>query len=189
MVLLQIFLELKMKSPVKWLSDLQYEGLPLSHRAVAWADSQVGVRERGRNRGKQVEEYQAVAGLGNGGGFAWCACFVYWCCLKSGFDTCCLPELGKCAAVRNWVAFGRSRGALRDKAARGRLFYWLDSRGFGHIGFCLGPSVLGVFRTIEGNTDGLSGSREGDGVYKRTRSVWSMRKRSQFGFIDLDALS
>ncbi len=172
-------------SPVSWLNDKQYLGLPDGHRAVAWADSQVGVREIGKNRGKQVLEYQAVAGLGNRGGFAWCACFVYWCCLKAGIDACCLPRIGKCAAVRNWVSLARKQGKVQVNPARGRLFFWLDSRGYGHIGFCLGGSVLGVFRTIEGNTDGENGSRDGDGVYKRTRTTWGLRKYREYGFIDL----
>lgn len=174
-----------MKSPVRWLSDLSYAVLPGGHRAVAWADSQVGVRERGRNRGPEVQEYQAVAGLGSGGGFAWCASFVYWCCLKAGMPTCGLPRIGSCAAVRNWVLHAGTKGALVSSAGRGRLFYWLNSDGTGHIGFCLGPAVLGVFRTIEGNTDGESGSREGDGVYKRTRTLWGLKSKARCGFIDL----
>lgn len=175
-------------SPVKWLSDSQYQKLPYPHRAVAHADSQVGVRESGQNRGQQVEEYQRVAGLGKGGGFAWCACFVYWSFIQSGTAANRLPEIGKCAAVRNWASWAKSRGRIKPKPSRGNLFYWLNANQTGHIGFCLGPSVLGVFRTIEGNTDGESGSREGDGVYKRTRTIWQLRKKSQHGFINLENL-
>ncbi len=176
-------------SPVRWLTDREFEGLPLGHKLVAWADSQVGDREVGVNRGRRVEEYQAVAGLGSGGGFAWCAAFVYWCCLRAGFAVCGLPALGKCAAVRNWVSLAESRGSLRPSAARGRLFFWLNRNGTGHIGVCLGPSVLGIFRTIEGNTDGESGSREGAGVYKRTRTIWGLRGHAKSGFIDLAKLT
>lgn len=176
-------------SPVRWLSDSAYLALPRGHQAVAWADSQVGVREVGKNRGRQVEEYQVVAGLGSGGGFAWCAAFVYWCCLRAGFPVCGLPARGTCAAVRHWVALAEARGALVSSPGRGRLFFWLNRDGTGHLGFCLGPSVLGVFRTIEGNTDGESGSREGDGVYKRTRTVLGLRRHFRWGFIDLERMT
>ena len=90
-------------SPVRWLNDDQYIALPVDHRAIAWADSQVGVREIGRNRGPMVELYQKVAGLGTGGGYAWCACFVYWCLLNAEVPKEVLPKPGLCAAVRNWA--------------------------------------------------------------------------------------
>lgn len=176
------------KSPVKWLTDKAYNLLTLSGRAIAWADSQVGVRESGVNKGKAVEAYQEVAGLGTGGGFPWCASFVYWCLIQANGDTRRLPERGKCAAVRNWVAWSNAQLLTSSIAKRGRLFYWLNADGTGHIGWCLGPSVLGIFRTIEGNTDGESGSREGDGVYKRTRTLLALRKKHKFGFIDMEGL-
>lgn len=172
-------------SPVRWLTDDQYLNLPVVHRAVAWANSQVGVREQGRNRGVKVEEYQRVAGLGRGGGYAWCACFVYWCLFQSGAELAELPKPGICAAVRNWVKFAEDRKLLVSKPQRGDLFFWLDSQGRGHIGFVLSTWKFGIIRTIEGNTDGEAGSREGDGVYKRTRTLRSMQKRHRFGFIRL----
>lgn len=173
---------------MRWLTGQQYARLPIHHRAVAWADSQVGVREKGRNRGADVEAYQEVAGLSRSGGFAWCACFVYWCLLKSGVRLNALPEPGRCAAVRNWVHWAKGMGRIRSQPARGRLFFWLDANYSGHIGFCLGSSVLGVFRTIEGNTDGGPGSRDGDGVYKRIRTVAQLRRHPSWGFIDLSNL-
>lgn len=173
---------------MQWLSDNRYGMLPVSHRAVAWADSQVGVREAGRNRGRQVERYQEAAGLGTGGGFAWCASFVYWCMVSAGAPPDRLPVRGQCAAVRNWVSWAKGRGRLSHSPVRGSLFFWLDQHDRGHIGFCLGPSVFGVFRTIEGNTDGEAGSREGDGVYKRTRSIRLLKRFPQWGFINLNGL-
>lgn len=175
-------------SPVKWLSRAAYEYLPLHHRALAWADALVGIREHGANKGADVEEITKFAGLGSKGGFAWCAMFVYYCLRHAGVRAGSLPAKGKCAAVLNWVAWAENKGRLVDSPARGRLFCWLDARGRGHIGFCLGGSALGVFRTIEGNTDGEDGSREGDGAYKRTRTMWGMRKHHRHYFIDLGGL-
>lgn len=172
------------KSPVRWLTDAQYASLPIGHRLAAWADSQVGVRESGSNKGRMVEEYQQVAGLGRGGGFAWCAAFVYWCCLKAGGVASRLPSRGQCAAVWRWAEWATQSGRRRSAPARGRLFYWVDKDRSGHIGVCLGDPVLGIFRTIEGNTN-LLGSREGDGVYKRTRTVAGLKLKHQYGFIDL----
>lgn len=177
-----------MKSPVNWLNDRQYTSLNFAHRAIAWADSQVGVREVKQNRGKEVEKYQECAGLGKGGGFAWCACFVYWCLIQSGVNKNQLPAPGLCAAVRNWARWAKSRSRIQKHPKRGDLFYWLNADQTGHIGFCLGPSILGVFRTLEGNTDGESGSREGDGVYKRTRTLWRLKSYPESGFISLENL-
>lgn len=173
-------------SPVPWLTSNGYSAIPASEKAVAWADSQVGVREDGRNRGEDVVAYQEAAGLGTGGGFAWCAAFVTWCLLCAGAKRVRLPK--NPAAVRNWVALADERGAIVISPARGRLFFWLHENGTGHIGFCLGGAVLGVFRTIEGNTDGEAGSREGDGVYKRTRTLRDLQKRHRCGFIDMGKL-
>ena len=178
-----------MVSPVKWLTDAQYQALPVNERAVAWADSQNGVKERGRNKGFDVEKYQEVAGLGKGGGFPWCACFVYWCLIKAGARSGNLPASGKVAAVRNWVAWATDNKRLISKPKRGCLFYWLHANDQGHIGFCISPMLTSLLvRTIEGNTDGEVGSREGDGVYKRTRTVASLRKRFRYGFIDISGL-
>jgi len=174
------------KSPVKWLTDDAYTALPVHLRAVAVADSQVGVRERGgANKGPEVQEYQRVAGLGESGGFAWCACFVYWCLIKAGANPKMLPIRGEVAAVRNWVAWAWMGKKTVQTPERGDLFFWLDKRQRGHIGFVISKPIAGVFRTIEGNTDGESGSREGDGVYKRTRTTWGLKKNNQSGFIRL----
>lgn len=173
------------RSPVTWLTDAKYSTAPLSERIVAWADSQVGVREHGWNKGPEVVGYQSAAGLGSKGGFAWCAAFVYWCCERAGADMSKLPPRGKCAAVRNWRVWAIASGLGASVPDRGVLFYWLNRDGTGHIGICLSKPKLGVFRTIEGNTDSGAGSREGDGVYKRTRTTWGLAGRHRFGFIDV----
>lgn len=175
-------------SPVKWMSGARYQFAKTSEKAVAWADALVGIREHGSNKGADVEEITEFAGLGDEGGFAWCAMFVYFILCMAGFSAEKLPARGKCAAVRNWVSWAEQKGRLRETAKRGRLFYWLNKNGTGHIGICLGPSVLGIIRTVEGNTDGEKGSREGDGSYKRTRTLWGLRRRYKHGFIDLEGL-
>lgn len=174
------------ESPVHWLSDCQYERLPIAHRALAWADSQVGIKESGRNRGKQVSLYQEVAGLG-GGGYPWCACFVYWCLIQAGCRAVSLPNRGRAAAVWRWRQWAQWENRLKSKPQRGDLFFWLDSDYQGHIGFCLSKPILGIIRTIEGNTS-TAGSREGDGVHKRYRSLASLKRKYKHGFISLNHL-
>jgi len=172
-------------SPVAWLSDSQYKSARPSERVIAWADSQVGVREKplGSNRGPEVKQYLEASGLGQG--HPWCAAFLYWCCLKAGRPASELPRKSKSALVANWRAWAVETGRKRDTAERGRIGYWVNANGTGHIFICLGKPILGVFRTIEGNTDGESGSREGDGVYKRTRTMWGLKNRYAHGFIEL----
>lgn len=177
----------KTGSPVKWLKKAKYDSAPVTEKIVAWADALVGIREVGDNKGFDVQRITSYAGLGSEGGFAWCAMFVYFILRHAGVKADRLPKKGKCAAVRNWVAWAESKGRLRSTPARGRLFYWLGRNGQGHIGICLGGSVLGIFRTIEGNTNG-GGSRDGDGSYKRTRTVSGMKRNYKFGFIDLEGL-
>lgn len=176
------------KSPVEWMSDGKYEGAEAGERVVAWGDSQVGVREvpAGSNRGPEVNEYQEAVGLGTRGGFYWCAAFVYWCCVKAGLKG--LPEKRAAASVYQWYRWALGNGRLISKPERGALFFWFD-RGtkMGHIGICLGPAVARVFRTLEGNTNG-AGSRNGDGVYKRTRVVTASGRKMVHGFIRLKGL-
>jgi hypothetical protein len=173
------------KSPVKWLTDAQYEASTPATRVLAWADSQVGVREepRGSNRGPKIREYLESVGLGQG--YAWCAAGMYWCCLKAGISAHDLPQKRKAAGVINWKAWAWATGRNRSEAARGRFGYWLNQDGTGHIFICASKSILGVIRTIEFNTDGEAGSREGDGVYKRTRTIIGLKKRHAFGFFEL----
>jgi hypothetical protein len=175
-------------SPVKWLSANSYQKLPLPERALAWAASQVGIKETQPNKGANVQEYQAVAGLGPQGGFAWCAAFVYWCLIRAGANPASLPRKGECAAVRNWVDWAQKHNRLDSKPSRGCLFFWLNPNQTGHIGFCLSGSIITTFRTIEGNTDPNQGSREGDGVYRRTRTTAGLKKFSQHGYINLKKL-
>ena len=174
-------MEKRNRSPVRWLSDAAYRQASRAERALAWAASQVGVKEKGSNRGPAVEAFQRAVGL-TGGGHPWCAAFVAWCIQQAEADHPARPVAGA-GAVRNWVKAARSQGLCRSQPARGDLFYWLDSRGRGHIGWVTQRLPFGRFLTIEGNTDAESGSREGDGVYRRIRSVSALRRQHEGGFI------
>lgn len=154
-------------SPVKWMTDAEFMAAPIREKALAVADSLVGQREIGDNRGPFVQRLLAKVGLGPG--FPWCAAFISNCLVEAGFKGG--PSKGR-AAVRNWAKWAVDTAQITKEPERGDLFFWLNPNGTGHIGFFLGflPNSKTAFRTIEGNTN-AGGSREGDGVYKRTRQI------------------
>jgi hypothetical protein len=151
-------------------------------RALHVARGLDGVREVGSNAGTWVGRFLASVGLGTG--FSWCAAFVYFCETTAGIALGSLPAKRKAAAVSNWYLWANKQGRIRACAKRGRLFYWLDG-GQGHIGMCLSDGE--AFKTLEGNTN-KAGSREGDGVYDRIRTLNMLKSHELYGFIDLSDL-
>lgn len=147
---------------------------------VAIALSQEGVREwpKGSNRGPSIDAYIQSTGLSPWNDkYAWCVAFVYWCAEK-------LEELGgvenplfKTAGVhRLWnkgqpgaVDVVHASSASSSTVKPGMVFFIDTGGGKGHAGIVVSFNGSNI-ETIEGNTDG-SGSREGDGVYRRTRKV------------------
>ena len=145
------------------------------------AAAEVGVQEvpLNSNRGPRVEEFLASTGLG--GGFAWCAAFVYWCFNQAATNANKPNPLVKTAGVlRSWneckgkkipAADAKNNPAL---VKPGHIFVMDYGGGLGHEGLVV--SVIGGFiNTIEGNTNDQS-SREGSGVFKRVRKINSINK-------------
>lgn len=130
--------------------------------------SQIGVREAtGRNDGKQVEAYLKSCGLGKG--YAWCAAFVKWCFVQCGIAVP-INAYSPTAHNRNNVVMMRGQYA---KAPRpGDVFTIWNTRmnRIAHTGFFHRQVNSTIYETVEGNTND-GGSREGDGVYKRKRSI------------------
>ena len=155
------------KSPVKWLTDQEYAQATNREKAVAWADSFDGQKEVGQNAGPFVAEVLKSVGLKTG--HAWCASFVSYVFSKAQIKTG--PKLHR-YRVRAWVDWGHEKGRLYySHPKRGDLCARLNRNGTGHIGFVLSePDFDGTYRTIEGNTN-AQGSREGHGVFKRTRNL------------------
>lgn len=157
------------------------------------ARSQIGVRESGgRNRGPQVDEYLRSVGLdpAKGGvkGYAWCAAGVFWCVRE--------------AYQRDYAERGQSGPATlpikatpwvwdllknRDRICNpkpGCVFVMSKSKVPSEMPFHAHCGFVDVVRgnvvdTIEFNTN-VEGSREGDGVYKRTRKIADLHR-----FIDV----
>lgn len=129
---------------------------------------QVGIREAtGRNDGPEVEKYLAAVGLGKG--YAWCAAFNAY-----NFDAFGIPN-PQSAWSPHWaqrddiVWSSKLRGG---KIRPGDVFTWYSprKRRVAHTGIVVGTDKHGAVLTIEGNTND-GGSRDGDGVYARKRSL------------------
>lgn len=128
--------------------------------------SQIGVRESGSNKGKEVEAYLKSVGLG--GGYPWCAAFVSW-----TFQQCSVKT-----SITAWSPTAdrptkRSlfKGEIIKEPKAGEVFtlYYSNLKRIGHTGFYDGRHNDIFYHSVEGNTSG-NGSREGDGVYRMKRS-------------------
>lgn len=157
------------------------------------AASQVGVREspKNSNRGPEVDRYLESVGLG--GGYAWCAAFVYWCAKETaggrGLTEVPLVKTSWTPSIWNW-ARKRSLGVEPEEVLNrkvkldpGCLFLlhgMVDGRArVKHVGF-VASSEGGFIHTIEGNTN-KAGSREGGGVYRLRRKISSVYRFVNYG--------
>ncbi len=161
----------------------------IAGKALAIAQTQVGVMEDppNSNGGPQVTPYLASVGLGPGQ--SWCMAFVHWCFVqaaagganpspKSGGVLDVLHRV-QAAAPQQFIA---KAAALADPALvkPGCIFILDHGGGLGHTGFVKGARGAGL-DTIEGNSNN-NGSREGVGVFEMTRR--SMTDAQLAGFID-----
>lgn len=151
-------------------------------RALEIAATQIGVREAGgKNRGPQVDGYLVSVGLDpKAGSYAWCAAFVHWSYEKAAAWLAIMNPWPRVAGVlRAWDQL--PSWARVKEPLRGAVFFMDKGKGLGHCGFVEVVTPGGLV-TIEGNTDG-GGSREGDGVYRRTRRFDEVN----VGYADLGA--
>lgn len=147
----------------------------LARRIVELAAAEIGVREvpRNSNRGSRVEEYQRATWL-NGTGWPWCAAFLCWLVreLEKDFDLPFARPLT--AGAWDFERWARDEGVKlfkpRSEIRAGDIVVFT----FSHIGLAAEDESAGRVITIEGNTDS-SGSREGGGVYRKTRATSLVR--------------
>ena len=147
----------------------------LAETVARIAEGEIGVREQpmNSNRGKRVEEYQAATWL-DGSGWLWCAAFVCWVIAKSGKLPFNRPRTAGAWDFENW-AKDEKLDILFNPVTdirRGDILIYT----FSHIGIATSAPLSGVVRTVEGNTD-AAGSREGGGVYAKTRKLSQIRSR------------
>jgi lysozyme family protein len=154
----------------------------LAQLVVTIADNEVGVREvpLGSNRGPRVNEYIRATGLDPmEDHYPWCMCFVYWCFEQASAQLRRANPAPKTGSVLSaWARLkenaGGSRVVLTAEARRdpslvspGSVFFLKTGASTGHTGIVAG-NFNGKLETIEGNTND-TGSREGIGVFRRTK--------------------
>lgn len=181
----------KLKSPVSWLTDTQFNALPIKERFLHQAASYVGQKEVGTNWGLFVKATLKFSGVGVPA--PWCAAFVTRVLVETGFDKKKLPKYS--ASTYWWWKLATDKKALITPASnlemsrsvkRGMLFVW-NGKGGGHIGVIVKVNSDGTFETIEGNTNS-QGSREGDRVTRKTRTLSLLKRYPRWGFIDIEKL-
>ena len=159
------------------------KGKTIRDLMVNIASSEVGVREKPKNSntGPRVKEYQAATWL-DGTGWAWCAAFVCWVVKearekKGGEFKWKRPQTAGAWDFEKWATSrsgGKSAGVVKlPKSAKiepGDIVVFTIS----HIGIAVGHEKGGEVATVEGNTD-AAGSREGGGVYRKTRDRSEIR--------------
>ena len=161
---------------------------PFVKEIIRIAKAEVGVREiANTNCGERVGQYKAATWLNPKKGWAWCAAFVCW----------VVREAMASAGVKQTKTFKRPRTAgawdfenwslEQDKTTNTKKPHDGDILPgdivvftFSHIGIAVSfPDDDGNVTTVEGNTD-TAGSREGGGVYLKSRHISKIRSRIRF---------
>lgn len=140
---------------------------------------EIGVREATNNNdGARVEEYLATTGFVKGS--AWCASFVTWCFLQADVKavvSAWSPSWFPASAV---IYTHNASGNKEPRTADVFGIYYQNLGRIAHVGFVdEWPANQTVFVTVEGNTND-TGSREGDGVYKKRRLKAQIQKVARY---------
>jgi hypothetical protein len=156
----------------------------LAEKLVALAQLEIGVEEvDGTNCGVRVDQYKSATNLPPHESWPWCAAFIDWLVREAirtdGPYTFARPTTAGAWNLENWSKEqDNSTHTLRNpgndvKAGDIVIFK------FSHVGLCLRGAEAGRIRTIEGNTD-AAGSREGGGVFEKSRALDSIKTRIRF---------
>ncbi len=151
------------------------EATDLARKTAEMASHDIGIRETGKNSGKRIKQYLATVGLKQEGHPYCIAAVCTW-----------IKEAAAAGGVKPELLFSPSCIRFLDYAAKTHhvllppeitpgmlpaVFIIDHGKGKGHAGLAIGMSDDGLtLDTIEANTN-PSGSREGDGVYARTRQL------------------
>ncbi|MCJ7521604.1 MAG: CHAP domain-containing protein [Dehalococcoidia bacterium] len=149
------------------------------------AEKWVGVHEvGGNNRGPEVERFQRAVD-GRAEAEAWCAAFVQF-CMKEVATRLAATQVAfpseHCLTI--WARTSKIHCAASPKS--GYLVIWkYDGTSNGHIGIVSRVIDEFTIETIEGNTSPEDKTivREGDGVYRKTRSTKRVGKMKLVGYV------
>jgi hypothetical protein len=137
-------------------------------KILAIAAGEVGTKEKFEgghwvNNSKYNRWFGKIPGYSQDGyGWPWCAAFVTWVAHEADLPSL-YPKTAGCATA---VAWFKNKGRFSEYPAIGAQVFF-GSGGGSHTGIVYKYDATYAY-TIEGNTN-LSGSAEGDGVYKRSR--------------------
>lgn len=140
----------------------------LATKALEIAAAEVGVRETSPNRGQRVDQYHLYSGRDPAQADSWCAQFVRWVyghAAEALGVPCPVPKTSSVLGL--WQRSPLSCRVLDPQP--GDVFLIDHGKGKGHTGIVVATAGA-TLATIEGNTS-AGGSRNGDGVYQRTRDV------------------
>ncbi len=141
-----------------------------AQRVIDIAVTQDGVREHGRNRGPEIDQYCRDIGHDPTAADPWCAIFVSAMIKRASDSPGIEVPFPATAGVARLFGLGLKAGLVVYDPVAGSVFIKRHPDGSAsHTGFVTGLRSDGLLDTCEGNTD-PGGSREGDGVYVRTRS-------------------
>ena len=125
------------------------------------AQKEIGYKE-GRNNDTKFGKWY---GMNNN---PWCAMFVSWCAKQANISQDIIPKM---AYVPYMVSFYKNLKQYQPKGYRpqsGDIVFFGSSSHVGLVEACDGTSIT----TIEGNTSKSGNSSNGDGVYRRTRTIY-----------------
>lgn len=151
----------------------------LVHEAQNW----VGTKEVGDNSGPEVERFQKAVNA-HPNKEAWCADFVIFCVQQVEQKLGVKSKIYRSERAQD-LFFKSPVTMRRMDPAPGNVIIWRHGTStLGHAGIIEALNVDGTLTTIEGNTgDGSGVVREGDGVYRRTRSRVGSPTMKVVGFI------
>lgn len=136
-----------------------YERQRNSTKLINIARKEIGVREIGHNAGPRVHQYLAYVGFTTAA--PWCAAFVSYIFWQAGYNQ---PKIAWSPSL--FPAARLARDALPGMVMG---IYFDNLKRIAHVGIV--EKIQGSFLfSIEGNTN-LAGSRNGDGVYRKTRHI------------------
>ena len=162
--------------------------MSLAKEIVRIAKAEVGVREiRDTNCGVRVDEYKAATWLNPKKGWAWCAAFVCWVVREAMASTGVKqtktfkrPRTAGAWDFENWSLEQDSTTNTKKPHGGDILPGDIVVFTFSHIGIAVSsPNGEGIVKVVEGNTD-AAGSREGGGVYLKSRHLSKIRSRIRF---------
>lgn len=155
---------------------------------IRLAEGEIGVTEvDGSNCGPRVNQYkEACPDLPSKVGWAWCAAFICW-LVREAMRICKVDESATFKRPKTAVAYDFANWSLRQgKETQTKRDPGGDIKAgdiviftFSHIGLAVEDASGSTVETIEGNTD-AQGSREGGGVFRKTRKLSQIRARIRF---------